>query len=285
MSLLLALALLQQGPFTIPGNRPVSPLRRELQDRRPPTAAPVPRRVSPPAAEAVRLGECLVQAENDPTSAMAAARLWRDQATAGVERSLANHCLANALVRLERWSEAETAFLAARAAASGDRLAAARFAAMAANAALAGGNASRALATLDAARVSARGDAALTGAIELDRARALVALKREGEAAGALEQARNALPRSPEAWLLSATLSRRLGKLAEAQTQIERAGALLPTDPDIGLEAGVIAMLAGREEPARKSWQSVIAANPESAAAKSANAYLVQLGTSGPGGR
>ena len=51
----------------------------------------------------------------------------------------------------------------------------------------------------------------------------------------------------------------------------------------IGLEAGVIAMLDGREPAARKAWQSVMLVAPGSKAAETAKAYLAQLGdTSAP---
>jgi Flp pilus assembly protein TadD len=94
-----------------------------------------------------------------------------------------------------------------------------------------------------------------------------------------LAEARQANPKNPDAWLLSATLSRRQGKLAEAQAQIEQAGSLEPRDPAIGLEAGVIAVLSGRDAAARKSWESVVAAVPESDAARTATGYLAQLAT------
>ncbi len=94
----------------------------------------------------------------------------------------------------------------------------------------------------------------------------------------ALIEARTSSPDNPLAWLLSATLSRRQGKLGAAEAQILTAAGLKPTDPEIGLEAGVIAVLAGHDEAARKSWQSVVAAAPESAAAATANTYLAQLG-------
>ena len=111
----------------------------------------------------------------------------------------------------------------------------------------------------------------------MDRARALVALGRLDEAAAALAEARAADPGDAQVWLLSATLSRRTGKLAEAQSQIETAANLLPVDTEIGLEAGRIAILAGQEEAARKSWQSVVEAAPESPAADTARSYLAQL--------
>ena len=114
-----------------------------------------------------------------------------------------------------------------------------------------------------------------------------MALHREAEAATELADARVSAPGSSLGWLLSATLSRRMGHLAEAQAQIETAAKLAPTDPEIGLEAGVIAALAGQDAAARKSWQSVIAAAPDTDAATHARAYLAQLGPEGtkaPGG-
>ena len=154
----------------------------------------------------------------------------------------------------------------------------------AANAALAAGAAQRALPLLDLAHTDAlagnRDD--LTGEIAIDRARALVALGRSEEASIALAEARAKAPDNPQGWLLSATLARRQGKLAEAQPEIEMAAKLLPGDGEIGLEAGVIAVLGGRDAAARQSWQSVIAAAPGSDAARTAKSYLDQLGPPPP---
>jgi Flp pilus assembly protein TadD len=105
-----------------------------------------------------------------------------------------------------------------------------------------------------------------------------VGLGRQSDAATALAEARTAAPNNAQTWLLSATLSRRQDKLAEAQTQIERAAQIAPQDPEIGLEAGVIAVLGGRDEAARKSWQSVVTTAPGSEAATTAKGYLAQLG-------
>ena len=155
----------------------------------------------------------------------------------------------------------------------------ARLGAMAGNAALAQGAFEQALTTLDLARneASGAGDIRLTGEIAIDRARALVALKRNDDAAKALVEARTTAADNALAWLLSATLSRREGKLAEAQAQIAAAAELAPRDPEIGLEAGVIAMLAGNEAAARRSWQSAIDTAPQSQAATTARGYLAQL--------
>jgi Flp pilus assembly protein TadD len=85
------------------------------------------------------------------------------------------------------------------------------------------------------------------------------------------------VPDDAQAWLLSATLSRRTGDLGTAQAQIERAAALEPRDPAIGLEAGVIAALGGRDDTARKSFESVVAAAPDSPQGTAAKQYLAQL--------
>jgi RpiB/LacA/LacB family sugar-phosphate isomerase len=76
---------------------------------------------------------------------------------------------------------------------------------------------------------------------------------------------------------LSATLSRHNGDLAKAQSQIEQAMGRAPTNPEIGLEGGLIAVLAGRDDAARRSWQSVVRIAPGTPAADKAAAYLTQL--------
>ncbi|KMS55439.1 hypothetical protein V474_20615 [Novosphingobium barchaimii LL02] len=199
----------------------------------------------------------------------------------GRERVRAGLCLGAALSDLGRWDEARGAFVTARDAAdTADHSSRARLGAMAGNAALAAGQPGQALALLSPAATDAKiiGDAELTGSIALDRARALVAVKQPDEAAAALAEARTAQPDNAQAWLLSATLSRRQEKLSQAQTQIEKAASLAPQDPEIGLEAGVIAMLSGNETAARRSWNSVLAAGPGSDAAVTAKEYISQLG-------
>src|SRR5690606_5708912 len=173
---------------------------------------------------------CLAGVRADPPAAVDAAQAWLAKAK-GPEVARAGHCLGVALGRLERWDEARAAFLQARdASGAGDRVERARLGAMAGNAGLAGGDAQAALAALDAAHADAEAanDKPLAGDIAIDRARALVALGRDGDAASALAEARAALPGNPQAWLLSATLSRRMGKLAEAQAEIQKAAELLP---------------------------------------------------------
>ncbi|MDR2857297.1 MAG: hypothetical protein LBV50_05560 [Novosphingobium sp.] len=283
MSFALALLLAAQvGPSMrpLPNERPAEPLRPPRRPQaQPQVQPPVQPQVQPAAAGRQQM--CPDLAGSTPAEAVDAAEAWL-AAAQGAERVQAGECLGIALTRQERWEEAQTAFRNARDSAAGDSAAdrglRARLGAMAGNAALAHGDAAAALAALDIAYSDAAEDKALAGGIAIDRARALVALKRDDEAAAALAGARAAQPGNPQAWLLSATLSRRMNKLAEAQAQIEKAAELLPIDPEIGLEAGVIAMLSGREAAARRSWQSVVAAAPGSEAAAMAGSYLAQLG-------
>lgn len=227
------------------------------------------------------LKQCLDLAMARPADGIELAQGWLAQAKTMKDRAGAKQCHALALTRIDGWGEAAALFLSAREDTPvTDADERARLAALAGNADLAAGDAEAGLAALDLARADARGGANgdLKGAIEIDRARALVALGRLPEAEAALSDAREFSPDNHQAWLLSATLSRRQGKLAEAQSQIERAAQLFPVDPEIGLEAGVIAVLSGHDDAARKSWQSVIVAAPGSDAAKTAQGYLDQLG-------
>ncbi|AKH43169.1 tetratricopeptide (TPR) repeat protein [Altererythrobacter atlanticus] len=240
-----------------------------------------------PPLQQDRLKTCLAQARTDPATAIVTASGWLSEA-AGPDRSLPQQCLGTAYTSLLRWDAAESAFLAARTAALDSEPAAkARFATMAGNAALAAGNYPAALSDFDLALADAdtAQDGELIGSVETDRARALVALGREDDAANALERARESAPQNGTAWLLSATLARRQDDLASAQALIETAGALLPADPAVGLEAGVIAALAGDDEAAAKSWQSVVDTAPNSPEAATALGYLSQIGEAQVRGR
>jgi len=227
-----------------------------------------------------QLKECLDQAQGDPTGAVARATAWLAKAR-DAARAEPHECIGQAYAGLQRWSAAHDAFLAARdATAANDHLGRARLGAMAGNAALAGSDAATALSDLDQAVADAAlaGNNPLAGSIGADKARALVALGRKDEAAKALALARTQAPRDPQVWLLSATLSRRLGDLTAALGQIVTAASLDRTDPAIGLEAGVIHELGGDEAAARQSWQAVVALAPDSPEAASAKAYLAQIG-------
>lgn len=234
----------------------------------------------PMSPESEWLAQCLALLPEDAARAHTLAQVRRNESD-GDDRVLANHCLGLAATELELWEDAVTAFSAARDDSPAEDLRVrARFGAMAGNAALASGDAARATMILTNAKAdaSASASAPLQAIAATDLARALVAEGRTDEALAELETAITLQPEGPEAWLLKATLLRRLDRLEEAQTAIERAGQLAPLDPFVGLEAGVIAVLSGREDAARASWQSVIDLEPQSPAALTAQDYLAQLG-------
>jgi tetratricopeptide (TPR) repeat protein len=277
LSILLAL-LMQVGPNPLGGGMAGDDF---LRDR--------PAREAGPRTDALKgdlgatsawLEGCLDQLEADPARAHAMAQIRRSE-TKGADRVLANLCLGTAASELGLWEDARTAFAAARIETpDSETRVRARFAALAGNAALASGDAAGALDLLTLAETDARSaKAAILEAIAAtDRARALVALGRGEEALAALETATNRAPERSEAWLLKATLLRRLERLGEAQTAIQQAAGLAPDNPEIGLEAGLIAVLGGRDDAARASWRSVLALAPESPAAATAQDYLAQLG-------
>lgn len=218
-------------------------------------------------------------ARTDPTTAIANASKWQSE-TGAVDRSEAQQCLGIAYTSLLRWKAAESAFLAAREAAPADaHFRRAQLAAMAGNAALAEsrGAAAQVALALAVSDAEASGDTGLQAIARVDLARALVLQGDTARAEADLESARTLDPQSPYAWLLSATLARRLGKLDEAQAYIETAATLAPDYPEIGVEAGVIAMLSGKEAAAKKSWQSVIELDPSGEAGATARGYLAQL--------
>lgn len=238
-----------------------------------------------PLSQAV---QCRQLISANPAEAASFAKAWLGTAK-GSARAEPGQCLGMALAAQGEWDAAQAAFTAARDLTPASEPAGrARLDGMAGNALLAAGKTEAALALLDQAHGEALGanNPRLAGEISIDRARALVALKRDGDAAAALATARVNAAENGQGWLLSATLSRRQGKLADAQQQILVAAQLMPFDPEVGLEAGVIAELAGNEGAARRSWLSVIQAAPGSETGRIAQSYLDQLGPDpAPSGR
>ncbi|PEQ12289.1 hypothetical protein B2G71_12340 [Novosphingobium sp. PC22D] len=278
MSPLFLVLLAQVGAAPAVGTSPLE-TPPEVRERRARQQQQAPSAAMPGTVPGPNRGGCIAEVEADPKRGAEVARDALAEAI-GDERARAGLCLGMALLDLERFDEAQKAFLDARnATTTGQYGSRARLGAMAGNAALAAGKPDSALAMLDAAQgdAVAGGDKALAGTIAVSRARALVALGRTEDAGKALEQARMSAPGDAEAWLLSATLARRENRLDEAQRQIEQAARLAPEDPQIGLEAGVIAVLSGHDDAARKSWRSVVATAPQSPAAETARGYLAQL--------
>ena len=275
MTLSLAILVLASAQIgVVPGQGVPSDVPDELRNRPPP-------RASASGPQETDLAACLQQTSSAPEAALDTAQRWRERAVTDLEFAQSAHCLGLALVQLGRFDEARQAFELGSGETPPDNPAySARLSAMAGNAAMAGGDPDTALPLLDRAGELAllAGENALGADLRVDLARVLVRMGRPEDAVRALAEAREADGLDVQAWLLSATLSRRFERLGEAQAQIERAAMLDPRDPLVGLEAGVIAALSGREDDARASFASVLAIAPGTREAERAQAYLDQLG-------
>jgi tetratricopeptide (TPR) repeat protein len=239
-----------------------------LQSTTPAAAQPLP------TLSEVQFTECLDLARKDAPSAVTEASLWAQQGGG----YLAQACHGFALAGDFKFDLAIPILTeAAKDAEEKKDPRSARFWAQAGNAAIAIDRPAEALTALDRALALAvtGGEKADT---EVDRARALVALSQPQEAEAALTNARQLAPENGTAWLLSATLARRLSKLPDALTYVQTAASLLPRDPAVALEAGNIAIAAGDENAARKQWEQVIAIAPTSRQANSAQRQLAALG-------
>lgn len=240
-----------------------------LQVTAPAAAQPLPTLIE------VQFTECLDLARKDAPSAVTEASLWTQQGGGYLARA----CQGFAYASDFKFDLAVPVLTeAAKGAEERKDPRAARFWAQAGNAAIADDKPADALTALDNALVVAAASTEKAD-IEIDRARALVALNRSDEAITALASARQLDPENGTAWLLSATLARRLNKLPDALGFIQTAASVLPRDPAVALEAGNIAIAAGDETAARKQWEQTIAIAPSSRQANSAQAQLAALGT------
>lgn len=229
-----------------------------------------------PASEATRFETCAALARTDPARALDAASTWR-LSGGGL---LARQCEGLAYVTQARWLPAATAFEAAarQADAAADRRAASLWV-QAGNAALAAGDARKGAQYLDAALSRAQLKGEDLGEAYLDRARARAALGQLATARTDLDQALQLAPADPLAWLLSATLARRMNDLVRAQGDIQQAANRSPDDASVALEAGNIAVQAGRDDAARTAWEAATKLQPGSPAAASAAEQLSRLPT------
>jgi tetratricopeptide (TPR) repeat protein len=226
-----------------------------------------------PTLNEVQFTECLDLARNDAPSAITEASLWSQQKGGYLAKACHGFALANDF----KFDLAIPVLIeAAQGAEESKDQRAVRFWAQAGNAAIANDQPAEALTALDRALALAPANAEKAD-VEVDRARAMVALNRPADAETALANARQLGPENGAAWLLSATLARRLSKLPDALTYVQTAAALLPRDPSVALEAGNIAITAGDEAAARKQWEQVIAIAPASRQANSAQSQLAAL--------
>lgn len=232
-----------------------------------------------PTLDEVQFAECLTLASKDPVSAISSASLWAQEKGGYLARACHGFALATDFkFDLAVPILAEAATLAA---AKGDPRAA-RFWAQAGNAAIASGQPDVAVDALSNALVSNTLDNNERADGEVDRARAFVALGKNADGEAALATARQLAPENGAAWLLSATLARRLNKLPDALAFIQTAAAVLPSDPAVALEAGNIAIAAGDDNMARTQWELAIKIAPNSRQATTARAQLAALAAETP---
>jgi tetratricopeptide (TPR) repeat protein len=230
--------------------------------------------VAAPSGAEERFDECVALVETDPTKAIATADAWRI-AGGGVA---ARHCLALAYVAQGRYVPAAVAFeQAARDAEMTRDARAANLWVQSGNARLAAKQADLARSAFDAALAHGTLAGAPLGEAHLDRARARVALGDNPAARTDLDAALKLAPADPLAWLLSATLARRMNDLPRAQADIAEAAKLAPDDASVALEAGNVAILSGAPEAAKVAWQGAVKNQPDSDAGKSAKAALAAL--------
>ncbi|NNM77482.1 tetratricopeptide repeat protein [Sphingomonas sp. ID1715] len=218
---------------------------------------------------------CTDQIAADPVKAAETANGWHERGGG----ALARQCAALAYVAQERWAEAATAFeQAARETRPEEQLASANLWVQAGNARLAGADPHAAVTAFDRALVAGQLSGPAKGEIRLDRARANVAAGDTAAARADLEEALRLVPEDPLAWLLSASLARRMDQLDRAQADIAEAAKRSPDDASVALEAGRIALAAGSLPAARLAFAAAIKNQPGSEAAKAAQAELDRLG-------
>lgn len=228
----------------------------------------------PPSPAEVRFAACVKLSETDPAAALDEAGAWQVQG-GGIP---ARQCLGLAYASQKRWLPAAVAFeQAAEEAEKQHDGRAARLWVQAGNAALAASEPGKARGYLDAAIAANTLSGAEAGEAFLDRARTRVALKDNDGAKADLDSALKLVPEDPLAWLLSATLARRMGDLPRARLHIAEAAKRAPDESSVALEAGNIAIMSGANDAARTAWEAAVKAGPDSPAGKAAAEALEQL--------
>jgi tetratricopeptide (TPR) repeat protein len=239
------------------------------------TAAPVTGPIGDGTVQA-HFDACAKQSDIDPAGAQQTAIAWA-KTGGGVA---AAQCLGIARSATGDWKGAAEAF--STAADLADKihqpLAAASAWVSAGNAALAAGDAANARTALSTAIASPDLPDPLKGEAYVDRARAGVAAGDNQAARADLDQAVSLVPADPMAWLLSATLARRMNDDIRAAADIKEAMLRAPNQSDVLYEAGNIAASSGDMDDARAQWTRAASAEPDSDAAQRARVELTRTG-------
>jgi tetratricopeptide (TPR) repeat protein len=172
--------------------------------------------------------------------------------------------------------------------ASPDGPARSRALAAAGNLWLAAGEHGKAALALDRALIGTGLRAEQRGEALLDRARVAEAQNELKTARTHVEQAVETIADDPFLWYFSAALAIREGDKAKAQSAIDKALSLAPTDPTILFEAGHVAQFNDDNERARSYWrdaQRYGSGGPIGKAAQEALAMLPASTVPAPQGR
>ena len=224
----------------------------------------------PLATHADRYERCVDLARTDPAAARAEALRWRASGGAA-----ARGCAGLAFAAEKNWAAAAAEFEAAADLAKDARTA--TFRAEAGNAWLAAGAPDKARADLNAALDAGTLTGLALGEAQLDRARALVAANDPEAARDDIDRALVNAGDDPLAWLLSATLARRMDNLPRARADIAQALRRAADDASVQLEAGNIAALGHDEAAAREAWAQAARIQPNGPAGRSAVVALRQF--------
>ncbi len=153
----------------------------------------------------------------------------------------------------------------------------ARMWAAAGNMWIAAGQPGKAALALDRALAGSELQAEQRGEALLDRARAAEAQNDLKMARGKLNEAAATISGDPFYWYFSAALAIRELDKTTAQSSINRALALAPTDPTVLFEAGHVAHFVGDQAKARDYWTRAAAADPSGSSGKAAKEALALL--------
>lgn len=238
--------------------------------------APAPKATVPNVdPRAARYDRCRQLAVSDPAAAQVEATRWAASGGAWFARQ----CAGLALAQQGEFAAAATEFTAAAKAADAARdKRAANYWAQAGNARLAAGDVPGARAALDTALVAGTLEGLALGEAQLDHARVLVAAGELPAARRDIDLALAGAGDDPLAWLLSATLARRMGNMTRAKTDIAEALRRSPDDASVQLEAGNIAASTQDEAGARAAWTEAARLAPNLPAGQHARAALAQFG-------
>ena len=112
----------------------------------------------------------------------------------------------------------------------------------------------------------------------LDRARAAEAQGDLKTARAKLTEAAASISDDPFYWYFSASLAIRENDAATAQTAINRALSLAPSDPTVLFEAGHVAHFTGNDDKARGYWMRAAGSDPNGEVGKAAAKAVEMLG-------